>query len=307
MKRLQTNKWVLMGLLGLLVCLGGWLAGCATMAKIGTQAAQATGHIDEEQATSLNRTIDAVDQAYAQLTPMQEYYIGRAVVANLLQQYPASTDEAAILYLNQLGQTLAMASDRPETYGGYHFLLLDSDDINAFAAPGGFVLVTRGMVDLCETEDALAAVLAHEIGHVVGKHGLRAIKSSRLTNALTIIAVESARNLGSEELKELVQEYEDSVSDVATTLSVSGYSRELEDEADGFAIDILGRVGYGQRALLDMLTEMDKRLKPGGLDFAKTHPDPQDRIDVIEPQLAGQPPVNEPAVRHQRFVAAVGS
>ncbi len=75
-----------------------------------------------------------------------------------------------------LGQSLVIFSDRPETFGGYHFLLLDSNEINAFAAPGGLILVTRGMLQCCANEDELAAVLAHEIAHVEKKHGLTAIK-----------------------------------------------------------------------------------------------------------------------------------
>ncbi len=277
------------------------VAGCATMAKLGTEVARGTGAIDDEQADSLHRGIDAVEKTFQDITPEQEYFIGRAVAASLLESYAPLDNQAANEYLNTLGQTLAMASDRPETFGGYHFLLLDSDDINAFAAPGGLILITRGMFQLCDTEDALAAVLAHEIGHVTGRHGLRAIKNSRLTSALTILAAESARHLGSEELKQVVEDFESSISDVTNTLVTSGYSRGLEGEADLTAIKIMHTVGYNPTALVDMLTEMKSHLKPGGLDFAKTHPDPQDRIDEIKPALPGARPVNEPEVRHTRF------
>ena len=198
-----------------------------------------------------------------------------------------------------------MASDRPETFGGYHFLMLDTDEINAFAAPGGLILISRGMVDLCQTEDELAAVLAHEIGHVVGKHGLRAIKNSRLTSALTILATEGARTFGGSDLKQLVTDYEASIDDITSTLVVSGYSRGLEEEADRIAITILERVGYNPKALPRMLGEMKKRLKPNGPGFARTHPDPQDRVDTMRPVLAGKPDPAEPQVRHDRFVAAV--
>jgi len=288
------------------VLLGAWLiSGCATMGKIATGVAQGTGAISEEEAESLNRTIDAVDRTFKDITPEQEYYIGRAVAATILDKYEVWDDRAATRYVNLLGQTLAMASGRPETFGGYHFLLLDSDEINAFAAPGGFIMVTRGMVELCHTEDALAAVLAHEVGHIVGKHGLRSIKNSRLTSALTIIAAESAKTFGSEDLKQLVEDYEGSIGDVTATLVTSGYSRGLEEEADQEAVEIMRTVGYNPRALTDMLTEMKAHLKPGGLDFAKTHPDPQVRIDVIAPELAGTPPVSEPVVRKQRMMAAL--
>ena len=282
-----------------------WLAGCASVANFATDVAAATGNISEEEANSLHKGIEAIDLTFKGINPQQEYYIGRAVAAQLLNDYEPFKDHARNRYLNEIGQTLAMASDRPETFGGYHFLVLDTDEINAFAAPGGFILISRGMIDLCQTEDELAAVLAHEIGHVVGKHGLRAIKNSRLTSALTILATESARTFGGSDLKQLVTAYEGSIDDITSTLVVSGYSRGLEEEADQIAITILQRVGYNPRALPRMLSEMKKRLKPDGPGFARTHPDPQDRVDMIQPVLAGTPDPSEPQVRHDRFVAAV--
>ena len=305
MKRLSTKtSWLILTLVLAAVAVF-WLAGCASVAKFATDVAEATGNINEEEAESLHRGIDAIDLTFKGITPEQEYYIGRAVAAQLLNDYKPLKDHKRNRYLNEIGQTLSMASDRPETFGGYHFLMLDTDEINAFAAPGGLILISRGMVDLCETEDELAAVLAHEVGHVVGKHGLRAIKNSRLTSALTILATEGARNFGGKDLKQLVTDYEGSIDDITSTLVVSGYSRGLEDEADVAAITILERVGYNPRALPRMLEEMKKRLKPDGPGFARTHPDPQDRVETINPTLAGKPDPVVPAVRQERFVWAV--
>lgn len=284
-----------------------WLAGCASVAKIATDTAQATGHINQDQAESLHRGIDAVDATFKDITPEQEYYIGRAVAARMFTSYQPLDQDVTNRYLNELGQTLAMASDRPETFGGYHFMLIESDEINAFAAPGGLILISTGMLDLCQTEDELAAVLAHEICHVVGKHGLRAIKNSRLTSALTILATESARNFGSSELKQLVADFEGSIDDITSTLMVNGYSRGLEEEADQMAIIILERVGYDPKALPSMLKEMQKGWKAGGPGFARTHPAPTDRIDALSPALVGLPDQVEPQVRHQRFAAATSA
>ncbi|PID37581.1 MAG: peptidase M48 [Proteobacteria bacterium] len=282
------------------------VAGCASVAKIATETAMTSGAISEEQADSLHRTIDAVDATFRDITPEQEYYLGRAVAARILVDYQALDDAAVNAYLNRIGQTLAMASDRPETFGGYHFLLLDSSEVNAFAAPGGLVLVSRGMVDLCHTEDELAAVLAHEIGHVVAKHGLRAIKKSRLTSAFTILATESARNFGGEDLQNLVNDYDGSINDITSALVVNGYSRGLEQEADAIALELLQRVGYNPWALKHVLEEMDRQWDPRGPGFARTHPSPQDRIGSIQPLLAGRPEVKVTAARADRFARAVG-
>lgn len=282
------------------------VAGCASVAKIATETAMTTGAITEEEADSLHRTIDAVDATFKNITPEQEYYLGRAVAAQILVDYPPVGDEEANLYLNRIGQTLAMASDRPETFGGYHFLLLESDEINAFAAPGGLILVSRGMVDLCSSEDELAAVLAHEIGHVSAKHGLRAIKNSRLTSAFTIIATESARNFGGEDLKQLVNDYDGSISDITSTLVVNGYSRGLEQEADQVALELLQRVGYDPLALRRMLQEMDRRWDPQGPGFARTHPAPSDRIDSMAMQTGDLVSQASTAASDARFNAVFG-
>lgn len=281
--------------------------GCEGMPEVGTEIGRATGVITDSEAASILRGAQAVQKTWQDLTPEQEYYIGRAVAAQVFQSYPPLDRPEANAYLNLLGQSLAIFSDRPETFGGYHFLLLDSDEINAFAAPGGLILVTRGMVKCCQSEDELAAVLAHEICHVEKKHGLAAIKQGRLTSAFTIIAAESAKQMGSEELASLTEEFEGSVGDVVMTLTTSGYSRKQERSADADAVEVLRRAGYPETAIITMLQRMDQRLgNSGGLGFAKTHPSAQDRIEAISATgvNAGSAPN---AARQQRFAAAMQS
>ncbi len=291
---------------GFLVILVSALAvgGCKTlesMGELGGQVGKATGVMTDEQAESLGRATKAVAKTFADITPEQEYYIGRAVAATILHVYSPYDNKEATRYLNLLGQTLAAASDKPETYGGYHFLILDSDEINAFAAPGGLIFVSRGMLRLCRDEDDLAAVLAHEIGHVQNQHGLKAIKSGRLTSALTILAAEGARSFGGKELAELTDAFEGSIGDITSTMMNSGYARSAEREADATAIVIVKRVGYNPNGLVEMLMEMKKQLKPGGLDFAKTHPDPNDRIKDIEEIIGRYTVVSAPQPRQDRF------
>jgi predicted Zn-dependent protease len=280
-------------------------AGCASIDQVAEMVGAvgvATGQMTEEEAQSVVRTAQAAAKAAEDITPEQEYYIGRAVAATLLGRYRPLERSELIEYVNLIGQALAMASDRPETFGGYRFLVLDSDEINAFAAPGGRILVTSGMVRLCRTEDQLAAVLAHEIGHVQHRHGLQSIRQSRLTAALTVAAVEAGRHLGGAELAEALSAFEGAIDDVTQTLVVNGYSRAAEREADAAAVTILLRVGYEPRALIEMLEEMGRRLKPGGMDFARTHPAPAERIRQIRAAVekAG-PAASAPAARQRRF------
>lgn len=281
--------------------------GCEGMPEAGTAIGQAVGVIDDDEAESIIRSGNAIQKAAQDMTPEQEYYVGRAVAAKVFQSYKPLDRAEANAYLNLLGQSLVAFSERPETFGGYHFLLLDSDEVNAFAAPGGLILVTRGMIQCCENEDELAAVLAHEIGHVEKKHGLAAIKEARWASARTIILAEAGKQSGVEELAELTEAFEGCIGDVVMTLTTRGYSRKQELSADAAAVDTLRRAGYPESALVTMLQRMGQRLGDAeGPGFARTHPKAQTRIEAITPTIVDNG-VASNAVRQQRFAKAMQS
>ena len=145
---------VFAALLGGLVLLV--LGGCETMnAVMATSATLAAdmGYISHGQAEAVRK----VGDSFRDITPEQEYYIGRAVGATLVTRYKPWRRESAEQYLNVMGQALAQFSDLPQTFGGYRFMVLDSDEVNAFAAPGGLIFVTRGMLRCCPDEDSAAA------------------------------------------------------------------------------------------------------------------------------------------------------
>jgi len=253
---------------------------------------------------SVMRVGKAIVKASEQITPEQEYYIGRSVAANIYSRYRPYNDHSKTKYLNTLGLHLAQSSDLPETFGGYHFAILDSNEVNAFAAPGGFIFVTKGMLNCCQHEDALAAVLAHEIAHVQLQHGLNAIKNSRITDAVLVTGTEAASTLGGAELRKVATIFDDSVSDIMTNMIDNGFSRSDEYETDKLAVKIMGQAGYQNRGMSDMLTTMDKKLKPGGLDFFKTHPSPQNRLSELSASIDKSTIV--PARRTQRFRVNIG-
>src|SRR6185436_514659 len=120
--------------------------------------------------------LSAVGCASGKLTESQEYYVGRGVAANAMfdgmGRYIGLYDKDANLeeYVAMVGLSVAMESDRPDTFKGYRFGVMASNDINAFAAPGGFIFVTTGALKLMENEDELAGVLSHEIAHVNLRH-----------------------------------------------------------------------------------------------------------------------------------------
>ncbi len=228
------------------------------------------------------------------------------MAATVLEKYTAYDDPAANLYLNRLGQTLALFSERPEIYAGYCFQILDDDEINAFATPGGHVFLTTGMLRLADTEGELAAILAHEISHIQEKHGLQSIRTSRVTAALTSAALTGVMLAGDQEIGKLTEIFEDSIADITRTLFTTGYSRSSEKEADLGAVRILRRAGYDPRSLVSFLRQMEKRWNPHGPGFARTHPSPEKRISLVAGMTGdGFPEGN--AVRAARFKRYLGT
>jgi predicted Zn-dependent protease len=300
-KHLWHTLIILMAFMSLISC----AAVETTMTNV-TKVAEVSGVISQQQGESIRKSSRAVSKSLEDFTPEQEYYIGRSVGAVVLTKYPVLADAKANAYVNLLGQTLAAASDMPELFAGYHFLILDSGEINAFATPGGHIFITRGLVHCCRTEDALAAVLAHEIGHVQLRHGMKAIEKARMTEALTILAQEGAKTLGSQQVAQLTRAFGGAISDITNTMVNKGYSRTYEYQADAAAVSLLNRLGYNPGALIAMLEVMDKQMKPGGTDFAKTHPSPQNRISELKKNEKALTGGETPSIRKKRFTQALG-
>ena len=212
-------------------------------------------------------------------------------------------DDDRTRYVNTLGQVLARASSRPETFGGWHFLLLDADEVNAFAAPGGFVFVTRGLYATCSTEEQLAAVLAHEVSHVTLRHGLGAIKNERLTEAFTILGTTAVKEYSKGQLQQLTAAFEGSINDIANQMIVSGYSQGQEYSADAEAARVAWRAGYDPAGLTEFLEALRERGRKGAAKgFFSTHPPPDERLSraatsMKTDKLAGQ----TDAARTRRF------
>lgn len=282
------------------------VSGCSTVSQVGGMMGQAAGVMNADQAEALNKSAQAVEKTFQDITPEQEYYIGRAVAATVLVTYKPFDREEANAYLNLIGQTAAQFSSKPETFGGYHFLLLETDEVNAFAAPGGLILVSRGMVRCCKTEDELVAVLAHEVSHVDHQHGLKAIRKGRLTSALTTLGAAAGSSLAGGQLAEVTKAFEGSISDITSTMVNSGYSRTTEYEADKGAVAIMRKLGYNPAALVTMLERMDGQLKADSRGFGKTHPSPEVRIAELKKTIGSEAAPAASPVRQERFQKAMG-
>lgn len=278
------------------------LASCAAVQQ-GTDILAGAGKISESDRQAIAKTSQAVSATFSEITEEQEYYIGRSVAALILSQYPVYDNRALTTYINTLGQAIVYSSDRPEIYGGYHFLALDTEEVNALSAPGGFIFISKGLIRRCRNEEMLASILAHEVGHVCAKHGLQAIKKSRLVDAFRVIGQEAARRYGPEELAELTTAFEGALGDVVETLVVRGYDRKYEYEADELAVKFDVAVGYSPKGLTDFLqTMVGDSSTAAGKGWFKTHPSADQRMDKVKNRLSAVSAVPEEAqVRTQRF------
>jgi len=194
--------------------------------------------------------------------------------------------------------------DRPAPIAGWHFTIIESDTINAFAAPGGWVFVTTAAVQAAQSEDELAAVLAHEIAHVVRGHALGSIKKGRWANVAKT-ALDTSVQLDEQSLGDLTQVFEGAMDDMIDGILVKGYSKDTEYEADRIGLAIMAHAGYDPQALVRYLETLDHAQGGGGGGgFQATHPKASDRIAKLNAQVSVLPARTIPKVRVARFEKA---
>jgi len=187
-------------------------------------------------------------QAVFSLSEKKEIEIGKEMHAEILQNMPIYYDQELQNYVTRIGQELAKNSDRPHLE--YHFTVIDSNDINAFATPGGYVYINRGLLAYMTTEAQLAAVLAHEIGHIAARHASRQNTAGTVANAVSsLLAALVAYETGSSMAANSVQD----VTVLAGTVLVRGYGRDMELEADELGAAYLVQTGYDPQAVVEMI------------------------------------------------------
>lgn len=250
----------------------------------------------------------------AELTESQEYYVGRGVAANAIASKPLCDKKDLEEYVAQVGYTVALESDRPETFKGYHFgVLQDNDSINAFAAPSGFIFVTTGALIAMNNEDELAGVLAHEIAHVNLQHpelaALRAARQANLMEGLNTASKIAAFGLGlfgkekaAANVEMLSKAFGPYIENFSKEIMVDGYGRESELAADALAVDLLSRPGvrYDPHALKAFIGRLPQKDRGAWA----THPQLKGRIEAIDREIQKRkvkPGIEE--VRTQRFKA----
>lgn len=252
--------------------------------------------------------VQQMAEASKEITPSEEHYIGRAVAALILEKYALLGNAALDNYLNKVGLTVAYHSDRPMTYGGYHFAVLNSDEINAFACPGGIILVTKGLLKEVENEDQLANVLGHEVTHVAKRHGIGAIKKSRWTKFGFYAVGEVGKHYTPSEVSQLVGEFQSVVSDVAKQVIEKGYSKGDEKEADDLGMRYAANAGYDPQAMAAFIkVEQAKGIGNDSGPFS-SHPSNDKRLQQVEKAIQNDGLSGAvAAARTSRFQSATAS
>ena len=174
------------------------------------------------------------------MSESEEIAKGKEMHEKLIKSVPIYDDEKLTAYVNEIGQKVVKHSHRPEIE--YHFTIIDAPDINAFALPGGYIYINRGLLAFLDSEAQLAAVLAHEVGHITARH---IVKQDTAKAGATTLSILSVFTTGSAVLGD--------VTNLWSTAAVKGYGREMELEADGLAAEYLFNSGYPPQAMVEAI------------------------------------------------------
>lgn len=213
------------------------------------------------------------------LSEEQEIELGRRAAAQVEQKLPMLGDRLVDGYVDSLGQPLVRHSLRKEI--PYQFKVVDLGEANAFALPGGFVYINRGVLELADNESEAAGVLAHEISHIVAKHSAR--QASRAIVAqfgLQALGILLGGGAGAEAAQ--------MAAAIGTQFYFLRFSREAEREADRLAVENMVRAGLdsiGMVTLFEELASLQKR-EPSKVEvFFSTHPSPRERMENVSGQI----------------------
>ena len=244
---------------------------------------------------------------FVTMSESQEVQVGRQEDAKVREEYGVFDDTALQKYVNDVGQRLGKASHRPQLQ--YSYVVVDSPEINAFALPGGYIYITRGILAYLNSEAELAAVLGHETGHVTARHSVQQMSAA------------TAAGVGATLLGIFVPVLRNQAGDTAINLLgnalLSGYGREHELEADRLGAEYLYRTGYDPQAMIKVIGVL-KNQELFDAEMAKSegrqprsyhgvfasHPDADKRLQEVVGE-AGRIPPGSGRVNQDEFLRAI--
>ena len=216
----------------------------------------------------------------------QEIEMGGQFSNEIEKELKLFTDPEVVKYIQDLGQDLAKVSKRADIT--YHIKVVDTDDVNAFALPGGFLYVNRGLISIADTESELAGVMGHEIGHVVGRHGAKSLSRQYGLQILTGLIVGRDPSVS----RQIAAQF----AGIGGTLGMFHYSREAEREADALGVQELYDAGIdpdGIAKFFEKLMSLHESEPSGLSSLFSTHPPSSERVQnaradiALLPQKAG--------------------
>ena len=235
-----------------------------------TQTGTATTNTETNTTASAETTQPAFN--WKNPSKEEEILLGREIAGNLLGAAPLVKDEALQKYVNSVGRWVASQSERADL--PWRFGVIESEDLNAFAAPGGYIMLTKGLYRKLTNEAQLAGVLGHEIGHVVKKHQLKVLQKQQLLNiGASFLSDKYAKD------NKLVSKAIGSGAEI----SARSLDKSAEYEADRLGLSYATRAGYEPFGLADVLQTLGQTNKSDGsvaLLF-KTHPHPDERLATL--------------------------
>ncbi len=255
------------------VIFAGVLLSCLCMGSFSVSAfdlGELKGKVEAAKATipPVNPKLTAAIKEIKGPDESEEIAIGRQIAGNLLGASPLVKDAKLQKYVNQVGTWVASQSERPDL--PWHFGVIQSTDVNAFAAPGGYIFVTLGLYKMLQSEADLAGVLGHEVGHVIRKHHLKILQQSKL---LDVSSQAVSKQLGgNDKIQQLIGH--------GAEIVARGLDKDAEFEADSIGVVLATRAGYdayGLPAVLQQIGHFAKDESSVTLLF-KTHPHPEDRL-----------------------------
>lgn len=217
-------------------------------------------------------------QEYLIYSTAKEVKLGKKVSKQLEKKYPLSDDVMMQQRVKRIGETIAKVSDRQDIR--YHFAVIEDEDINAIAIPGGFVYVSSGLVEAAPSDAELAAVIAHEVGHIAAYHSMKKMQGDFLYTFLSALT--------------FIGESDSQFHRGRTFAYISvmmDYSRDFEEEADKLSVKYLEAAGYDPEAavrMLELLEEEDRKRPQRQYTYFRTHPPVDRRIAIVRKQITGQ-------------------
>ncbi len=194
-------------------------------------------------------------------------------------EFKFADDPLEVKRVQDIGKKIVAVCDRKDI--DYHFDVLQDDEINAVSLPGGYIYINSGLIEKVDNDDELAAVIAHEVSHIVARHSIKKLQASNLYTLVRLVSVAAPGSSGEV----------GAAADAAFTELLLGYSREDELLADELGARYLKLAGYNPRAMIDFMNKLhdiDRRKPLRAKSYYKTHPYAPDRIRVIKQELGEQ-------------------